>query len=117
MEERATSCDATAPRGPVLTRRQALAAGSMAIGAIGAGSSLPASVAAATGRARTGPPVRRTGASGEYVVLDAAYRPLMTMGGRDGLPADLHEFLIDGRAARALDADGNVLATSRVIKV
>ena len=37
------------------------------------------------------------GISGEYVVLDTTYRQLMTVGGRNGMAADLHEFLIDGR--------------------
>lgn len=36
------------------------------------------------------------GLGGEYVVLDAGYRQLMTVGARNGLAADLHEFIIDG---------------------
>jgi hypothetical protein len=36
------------------------------------------------------------GLTGEYVVLDGSYRQLMTVGGRNGLAADLHEFIIDG---------------------
>jgi hypothetical protein len=34
------------------------------------------------------------GTSGEYVILDDAYRQVMTVQARNGLPADLHEFLI-----------------------
>ena len=40
------------------------------------------------------------GQSGEYVVMDSSYRQTMRVKARDGLPADLHEFLIseDGTA-------------------
>jgi hypothetical protein len=34
--------------------------------------------------------------SGEYVILDGSYRQLMTVTAKNGLPADLHEFLITG---------------------
>ncbi len=34
------------------------------------------------------------GLSGEYVVADASYRPIMTVQAKKGLPADLHEFII-----------------------
>jgi hypothetical protein len=36
------------------------------------------------------------GTSGQYVVLDDSYRTLMTVQAKNGLPADLHEFLIAG---------------------
>ena len=37
------------------------------------------------------------GISGEYVVMDSSYRKLMTVQAKNGLPADLHEFLITGQ--------------------
>lgn len=37
------------------------------------------------------------GVAGSYIVLDGSYRRVMTVGGRHDVPADLHEFLIDGR--------------------
>jgi hypothetical protein len=36
------------------------------------------------------------GKSGEYVILDSSYRQIMTVQAKNGLPADLHEFLITG---------------------
>jgi arylsulfotransferase ASST len=36
------------------------------------------------------------GTSGEYVILDTSYRRLMTVQAKKGLPADLHEFIING---------------------
>ncbi len=36
------------------------------------------------------------GKSGEYVVMDSSYRKLMTVQAKNGLPADLHEFIITG---------------------
>jgi hypothetical protein len=36
------------------------------------------------------------GISGEYVVMDSTYRQLMTVQAKNGLAADLHEFLITG---------------------
>jgi outer membrane protein assembly factor BamB len=36
------------------------------------------------------------GKSGEYVILDSSYRQIMTVQAKNGLQADLHEFLIAG---------------------
>jgi Arylsulfotransferase (ASST) len=36
------------------------------------------------------------GVSGEYVILDGSYRQIMTVKAKNGLAADLHEFLITG---------------------
>ncbi len=36
------------------------------------------------------------GIAGEYVVMDTSYRKLMTVQAKNGLPADLHEFIITG---------------------
>jgi hypothetical protein len=36
------------------------------------------------------------GKSGEYVILDSSYRQIMTLQAKNGLQADLHEFLITG---------------------
>jgi Arylsulfotransferase (ASST)/TAT (twin-arginine translocation) pathway signal sequence len=36
------------------------------------------------------------GLDGEYVVVDSSYRQIMRVKARNGLPADLHEFLITG---------------------
>jgi hypothetical protein len=36
------------------------------------------------------------GKSGEYVILDSSYRQIMTVRAKNGLQADLHEFLITG---------------------
>lgn len=36
------------------------------------------------------------GTSGEYVIMDSSYRQLKTVKPKKGLPADLHEFIING---------------------